>query len=215
MNRSLPTTSLFVTIVVVVLGTFFTCASVAWCDSVGSNASFTRAPKSVDSLIWKDQRIVRFIREELGRVNFRGYDHPSFSGYTFKDSQPTPPTDFSTFPAVVDPKRISDTIWTYSPNRQRAIRVCCEGEIDSDLQIFNWRRKNATERLGFCGTPCRYLGVYWLDDYSFISVRLDEVYENQPEAGAWKVLGHVGTVELYDLLTSRVYTYESKMLPLK
>ncbi len=203
------------TILVALLGTLFVLAPVARCDSAGRNASPTRAPEPVDSVIWKNPQIVHFIREELGKVSFRGYNHPTFSDYTFKGSEPGPPTDISTFPTEVAPTQISDTLWTYSPNRKRAVRVCCEGEVDSDLQIYNWRRKNATERLGFCGTSCSYLGVRWIDDYQFISVRLDEVSERDREATRWDVIGHVSTVQLFDLLTSKVYTFESKLLPMK
>jgi hypothetical protein len=102
--------------------------------------------------------------------------------------------------------KLTDGQWIFSPNNQIAVAInATTGEPDNSLDIYNRLNDKTVERLDFCGTPCVYLGTYWVDTSHFVLVATVENYltnSSQPN-------GNILQVSYYDLTKGSVITYKS------
>lgn len=99
--------------------------------------------------------------------------------------------------------------WIFSPDRHAAIAInATTREPDNSLDIYNRQANEHVERLNFCGTPCEYIGAYWLDNEHFAFVQLVESY---PEDSGEQD-GYVLVVSEYDLSNDTVANYQSSRL---
>jgi len=99
------------------------------------------------------------------------------------------------------PSRSDDSDWVYSPDRSMAASVMFyAGEPDNALTLFNRGGDGAVEILEFCGTPCQYLGVVWLDTRTLAMAQLQEHY-HMP---GYRVVGFDLVVSVYRLKDTTV-----------
>ncbi|MGB3612679.1 MAG: hypothetical protein WBA10_02715 [Elainellaceae cyanobacterium] len=161
---------------------------------------FNAEPRSVKAIADKNPYLEQVILETL---DVKGDQYDNLFAYASED--PIAPASVSTsLDATAD-----DANWVFSPDGQTAVAInATTSEPDSSLDIYNRLNDQTVERLEFCGTPCEYLGVYWLDNSNFAFVQIAENYSpesDQPD-------GHVLMVHQYDLSDSTMAEYRSAKL---
>jgi hypothetical protein len=210
MRRIPPTLSLLATLAALLILCLFS-GNVATGQFLGDSTLQSRAAVHIDSLVWGDSENVDFVHACLRRAEFCGHADIEFKGFAFSGASPlslskqwSAPNDF------LAPPRDSDTGWVYSPDRTRAAYLLRYlGEPDVDLELFDRRDVPKLTQLEMCGTPCRYLGVRWVDDDRLIFVKAGEyVLDRGLRPG---ISGYYGYVSLYDLSADSVYVYKSEM----
>ncbi|MFZ2523646.1 MAG: hypothetical protein WAW92_04650 [Minisyncoccia bacterium] len=94
-----------------------------------------------------------------------------------------------------------------SPDNNKYICFGGGGEPDSYLLLFD-KVKNNSLRLAFCGTPCLYDSVFWLDNNKFIFLwtMRDNEYENSMKPY------HELHIDLYNLAEDKIYSWVTKHL---
>jgi hypothetical protein len=77
--------------------------------------------------------------------------------------------------------------------------------------MFNRDGDSTIVEFEFCGTPCEYLGVKWIDQDHFVFVKKHEILERRRGEGSDMLLlvGWTAFVALYDLSADTVYTFSS------
>jgi len=179
-----------------------TTPSVAAADSVDVAI---RLPAWVDSILWCDTNLAHFLIKTLGdsqKVNYGSFvpQHVGPISHTV-----------SGFPA--HPTCEEGDIWTFSPDSGIAASAKgYEGEADNILSVYNRDGQGNVETLEFCGTPCRYRDVYWLDNWQFVFTKHEEVLEEY-DASTLIVAGCTAHVTLYDLKADSLFEYKSALIP--
>jgi hypothetical protein len=166
---------------------------------------------SMISLIWDNPEVVRSIHEKFEQAIIPGYRLTSLNHFYFDDSTEIVTEDCELLPRETDSSQFADD-WTFSPDRSRAATICCEGEADSDIRLYNWHGDRIINRLGFCGATCRYLALRWLDDEKLLVLRIDEDAHLSRRTGRRVLDGHVAIVLLYNLSGEYVLTHGSYIL---
>lgn len=161
---------------------------------------FSTEARSVKAIADKNPYLEQVILETL---DVKGDQYDNLFAYGSED--PIAPASFSTsLDATAE-----DTNWVFSPDGQMAVAInATTQDPDSSLDIYNRLNDQMVERLEFCGTPCEYLGVYWLDNSNFAFVQITENYlpdGDQPD-------GHVLMVHQYNLADGTMAEYRSAKL---
>jgi hypothetical protein len=159
--------------------------------------------KDFETLIYENDKISDFM-DETKRIN----PDINFDSFEFKTSRPIiaeleylPPEGESTSPDASSP------YWVFSPFNERAISSLLGfGQPDSGLYLYNRDGKGYVERLEFCGTPCDYWGVFWLDDNRFVFVKTFEVFEDENTSYSMGI-------SVYDMEEDKVFEYELRDFP--
>ncbi len=112
---------------------------------------------------------------------------------------------FGSYEAGFDPPSGSDdSFWVYSPDHSMAATIMFyEGDVDNALTLFNRGGNGKVENLEFCGTPCQYLGVVWLDNHRLAMAQLREHYY----MSGYRVIGFDLVVSVYDLKDTTVTAF--------
>jgi len=169
-------------------------------------AAVMRAPRIVDSLLWKTPAVARFFIKVLGdsqTVNYRGFALKSASRFT--------PQEFGAYKLSSPPK---DSSWVYCPNRLLAALINQGGDPDKELWLYNQRREGRVERLADCGTPCDYRGLFWLDNRRLVFVQT-YVDSHQINDSTGAVMGYTPIVTLYDIAAESAFTYVTTPIPVR
>lgn len=102
----------------------------------------------------------------------------------------------------------ADSGWLYSPDSSMALWLLRYlGEPETALDLFNRHGDSLVEQLEMCGTPCRYLGVRWIDQDRFVFVMTHENFEDRGERPNLSSFSAV--VSLYDLDSDSVHRFAS------
>jgi hypothetical protein len=178
------------------------------CSQPGdSTAAVTRAPRIVDSLLWKTPAVARFFIKVLG--DSQTVDYRSF---TFKGSGRFVPKQYG---ISKPPSGPTDSHWVFSPDKKMAASIKgYEGEADNILELFNRRQDGKIETLEVCGTPCGYRGLYWPDNRRFIFVKTHEVLQ-QINDSTLMTSGFTPIVILYDVPAESAFTYVTTPIPVR
>ena len=171
-----------------------------------STAQIKPAPRIIDSLLWKTPAVARFFVKVLGdsqTVNYRGFSSKSAGPFTTQE--------FGSYEPSTPPQ---DSSWVYTPNHRLGASIFAGWDPDSELRLYNRRNEGRVERLEFCGTPCRYKGIFWLDNRRLVFVQTYEDYhEINDSTGA--VTGYTPIVTLYDIAAESAFTYVTTPIPVR
>jgi hypothetical protein len=178
----------------------------AFPQSRDSIAQVKRAPRIVDSLLWKTPAVARFFIKVLGdsqSVNYRGF--------MFKNAGPFTTQEFGSYKPSTPPQ---DSSWVYTPNHRLGASIFAGWDPDSELRLYNRKSEGKIERLEFCGTPCRYKGIFWLDNRRLVFVQTYEDY-HQINDSTGAVTGYTPIVTLYDIPAESSFTYVTTPIPVR
>lgn len=166
-----------------------------WAGAPGPQA--VTAPPEIDSLVWQNSEIVGLVVETFGDSQTVGYGSFLFEG--------TRPLDAHTATYPLPPVENPD-IWLFCPDSSIAVSYRgYEGEPDHVLATWTSQLEGGTVRiLEFCGTPCRYFDVQWLDERRFLFLSAVEFDEEplDPTRNHYRL-----RVQVYDLALDSVYSY--------
>lgn len=115
------------------------------------------------------------------------------------------PEDFR----IREESRIKSENWLFSPSRSMAISLNKTiTEPDQSVDIYNRQGNQHIERVDVCGSTCKYIGIYWLDDSNFVSVSIPEYYapSNVPQSSYIMVISH------YNLADRTIIRYRSSAI---
>lgn len=172
-----------------------------------SIAQVMRAPRVVDSLLWKTPAVARFFIKVLG--DSQTVDYRSFR---FKGSGPFVPQQYGISKPPLGP---ADTHWVFSPNKKMAASIKgYEGEPDHILEIFNRRGDRKIETLAVTGTMNDYRGLYWTDNRRFIFVQTYEEMQKINDS-TLRTTGFTPIVILYDVPAESSFTYVTTPIPVR
>lgn len=103
------------------------------------------------------------------------------------------------------PEDKNDPRWIFSPDGEKAVSIYgMFGEPDSSLDLYNRLGNKKTENLLFCGTPCSYLVVYWLNNKQFVFVESGEDYVKDE-------IKYVLNILFYDIENNIKIGYQSQL----
>jgi hypothetical protein len=161
----------------------------------------------IDSLVWRNPTVAHFIDSVLS------LDDPyRYTGFHFTGSSPIGKRRLLGKYKGEESFR-GDSNWTWSPDNSRAISIGRYfGEPDHNLEIFNRDGDSTFVEFEFCGTPCEYLGVKWVDPNQFVFVQKHEILERGTgnESNSLFLVDWTAFVSLYNLSMDSVYSYSSK-----
>lgn len=165
--------------------------------SADETDSASVAPRYVDSLIWQNPDVVRFIVQTFGDSQKVDYGSFVFEGASALDAYMT------TYPP---PPGAYPEIWEFCSDSSIAVSYRgYEGEPDKALAKWTPQFDSGTVRiLEFCGTPCWYLDLRWLDARRFLflsALEIDEI-PHDPTVNHYMLRAQV-----YDLARDSVYAY--------
>lgn len=156
----------------------------------------------IDSLVWRNPPVARFVDSVLARA-----DSLCYNGFHYTGS------------AAIGKRRFlgrysgegsfrGDSNWTWSPDSTRAISIGRYfGEPDHSLEIFNRDGDSTFIEFEFCGTPCDYRGVRWMDNNRFVFVQTYEHFEDRGDRP--NLTSFSAIVSLYDLASDSVHSFAS------
>lgn len=98
--------------------------------------------------------------------------------------------------------------YVWSPEKSRFIDYLASfGEPDSSLQVFNRDGNGKIETLAYCGTPCRYDRVFWLDDDRAVVLGIEEATKDDGSSLCLPASGSTGEMKCYQRLNATVYDF--------
>ncbi len=103
------------------------------------------------------------------------------------------------------PEDKNDPRWIFSPDGEKAVSIYgMFGEPDSSLDLYNRQGDKKTDNLLFCGTPCSYLAVYWLNSKQFVFMESGEEYIKDE-------IKYVLNIHFYDIENNIKIVYQSQL----
>ncbi|HSD12899.1 MAG TPA: Gmad2 immunoglobulin-like domain-containing protein [Patescibacteria group bacterium] len=98
--------------------------------------------------------------------------------------------------------------YVWSPEKSRFIDYLASfGEPDSSLQVFNRDGNGKIETLAYCGTPCRYDRVFWLDEDRAVVLGIEEATKDDGSSLCLPASGSTGEMKCYQRLNATVYDF--------
>lgn len=169
----------------------------------GPNCEFAVCPETFESLINQNVELKKYFEKVTGK-------YPSLNPDKFQKKE-------SKVIAVIGDgisiyTSSNSPIWTYSLDETKAVSsLGYYGEPDSSLEIYNRVGDNKVELLKTCGTPCSYLGEFWLNNNQFVFIQKHEYY---PSSGETRCTVNtkctdVVSVSLYDLGSNAETIFQS------
>lgn len=155
---------------------------------------------SIDDLASRSTTLNQIISEHLETQ--RGKYSKLF---TSASKEPLNPQDFGVF----QESKIENENWLFFPDKSLAISLNTTiTEPDQSVDIYNRQGNQHVERVDVCGSSCKYIGIYWLDDSNFVSVSIPEYHapSNVPQSSYIMVISH------YNLADKTIIRYRSSAI---